>query len=102
MKERIPSVIYLQYYGVDQRDMMIDPPQGWEERTWCQDRIFDTDVPYIRLSKYNTMKKQLDEAVGLLEKIELAMLNNEHDKIPQYGPDIYALRMKLLEKKERQ
>lgn len=63
---KIPEIIFLQWYGVDQCDMMFDGPIDWEERTWCQDRMFDTDVMYQRVRKtQKTPEKIVRAAVEL-------------------------------------
>ena len=41
MKEKTPKIIWLQ----------IGEGQVEEERTWCQDKINDSDIKYIRVKK---------------------------------------------------
>lgn len=49
------DIIYLQTHD--------DDGHPWDEVTWCQDRINDTDVPYVRMDKYQ-------EAVDLLQRMQ--------------------------------
>lgn len=32
---------------------------AWSEVTWCRDKVFKTDVPYIQQSEYDELKDQL-------------------------------------------
>jgi hypothetical protein len=70
MKDKIPEVIYLQWYGLDECDMhdaKIDseilghPFPDPDERTWCVDRMYDTDVVYKRVRKQP--KDKLEQAI---------------------------------------
>lgn len=49
----IPNTIYLQVYGVDGDDLPEDGVTGIDPGgvCWCSDKIFDTDVPYIKADK---------------------------------------------------
>ena len=51
MNRLIPEVIYLQWYGADQRDLAGEDGEP-DDVTWCQDRINDTDVVYQRVRKH--------------------------------------------------
>lgn len=67
MAERIPEIIYLQWYGIDQREFRFeDMRNDYYERTWCQDRMFDTDVMYQRVTKtQKTPEKIVRAAIEL-------------------------------------
>jgi uncharacterized Zn-finger protein len=63
MNDKIPEVIYLQWYGLDEKDMHDakiecemrgQPFPDPVERTWCVDRQYDTDVVYKRVRKKPT------------------------------------------------
>lgn len=45
-----PPLIWLQWHG----DADPDEPGHPEEITWCQDRIFSYDIPYVRVDVPNT------------------------------------------------
>jgi hypothetical protein len=62
-----PEKIYLQYYGADKDDLTeeelnTDPV----EVTWCTDKMFDTDVEYVR----NSFRLVGTKALTLLEYID--------------------------------
>lgn len=40
-----PPVLYLQAYGTDEPH---EGPADWGDVTWCKDRVFQTDVAYVR------------------------------------------------------
>lgn len=55
-RDKVPEVIYLQWYACDQKDLavLLDDESidaDWETRTWCEDRIYDTDIAYRRVRK---------------------------------------------------
>lgn len=49
-----PKVIYLQWYDEDGNE--VDPHGG--DVTWCDDRINDTDVAYIRADDMQEKKAE--------------------------------------------
>lgn len=61
MSRTPPSKIYLQFYGADKFDLKAwafwEKPEPAEEITWCQDRIFDTDIEYVRASRTKRKKR---------------------------------------------
>lgn len=59
--ERLPpDRIYLQYYGADfgeltDDEMNTEPSAG--DVCWCADKIYDTDVEYVRADKLRELAK---------------------------------------------
>lgn len=51
-----PEEIYLQWY-----DENGEEPQDGSEVTWCQDRINDTDVRYVKLSFITAIQEKLSK-----------------------------------------
>lgn len=51
MKQQLPTAIYLQWHGADKRELLRDElesgPDLHQDVTWCEDKIFDTDVRYV-------------------------------------------------------
>ena len=52
-KKQPPDTIYLQWVGADKDDLTpaeleMQPSPG--DVTWCSDRMFDTDVEYVRVT----------------------------------------------------
>lgn len=64
MSGRPPKEIYLQWYGEDSdaedhRISSVEPDdQGAGGVTWCEDKIYDTDVKYVLVE--TVMTKNLD------------------------------------------
>lgn len=58
-----PKTIYLQLYGADKEDANYDHSIETEP-CWSEERIFDTDVEYIKATKY------YEALVDLREEIE--------------------------------
>lgn len=67
-----PKHIYLQNEG-DGAD-----PETWEGASWCQDRIEESDVQYVRADLVYPIPEQLRTAIAWLDEIRS---RNEH------GPD---------------
>jgi hypothetical protein len=48
--KKIPDKIYLQVHSADRSDMTAEEMKEYApEVTWCEDKIFDTDVEYVRV-----------------------------------------------------
>ena len=43
-----PSKIYLQFYGCDKAELKTIDCGPAEEISWCVDKIYDTDIEYVR------------------------------------------------------
>lgn len=60
MRREPPKEIYLQWEGVDKSEINIlpsaDPDRG--DITWCQDKIFDTDIRYVIDKRYKRRTAQ--------------------------------------------
>lgn len=56
MSDKPPNVIYLQWHGVDKRELLPGElecgPDSRVDVTWCGEQIFDSDVRYIRDKRY--------------------------------------------------
>ena len=48
MKSKIPEIIYLQINGDEN---IFEDGFDEEQATWCSDRIFESDIKYIRFDK---------------------------------------------------
>tara|TARA_Y100001951_G_scaffold105377_1_gene122761 strand:+ start:12632 stop:12967 length:336 start_codon:yes stop_codon:yes gene_type:complete len=45
-----PNSIYMQIHG-DNAPQRIEPDHPWSEVTWSRDRVFDSDVEYVRADR---------------------------------------------------
>lgn len=64
--KRIPDKIYLQFHGQDSCELPDTDLEQYDEEsevTWCEDRINDTDVEYIRKPIYIASKAR--QLIGL-------------------------------------
>jgi hypothetical protein len=73
MSEKIPKYIYLQH------SEDYDPEWG-DEMTWCEDRIHDTDIGYIRMDAHEEELMAAQERIAELVRIHAADLDewNRH------------------------
>jgi len=79
-----PKRIYLQ---VDPKNEKPEDFNELTEVTWCQDKIFDTDICYIRAGK--KIDKKLDDILCCFEHAEEKLsqiINREH--IPANIPNV--------------
>lgn len=46
-----PDRIWLQWHGADKDDLTPEELEMRGEVTWCSDKMFDTDVEYVRVQR---------------------------------------------------
>lgn len=58
-----PNVLWLQYHG--DSDPCDDAPVDDGDVTWCRDKIFATDVAYVRASEVMALLSALDYCIAI-------------------------------------
>jgi len=66
-----PKIIYLQYYGDDNSECE-EPPPG-VLLTWCEDKIFENDVCYIRYDEFEKIETMLGKGSQQIEELHLTI-----------------------------
>lgn len=57
-----PNTIYLQWIGADRDDLTEEQlQQPAEEKTWCQDKIYDTDLEYRLVERSEEVEPDIDK-----------------------------------------
>lgn len=59
---KTPEIIFLQWHGdCHPEDCCNDDDVDPSGASWCWEQIFPADIKYVRMDKFNEVKKQWDE-----------------------------------------
>lgn len=70
---KAPEIIFLQWHGDRHpEDCCADDDVDPSGASWCWEQIFPADIEYIRMDKFDAVKRQRDELMAALRRLSFA------------------------------